>query len=307
MRRAPVRVAVAAVIALLAGLVGVVVTASTASATYPGADGRIAFVRHGQIYTVRPDGSGLRQLTTSGTNSHPKWGPQGHRIAFVHEAAGGATDLWVMGARGLRKKQVTHVGNATEPTWSPDGQYLAFGGGDLSTLEKVSSKAPFGSPTDLLAYETGKCCGDELPADAHPLNVDRFVAWSPDGTRIAVYNHDDDQLDDAIYMYDLASGEAAQYASIGGSCCGAADWVDLVWGPTGDFGYASTDHTEETLPSTIVYPGYAGKAGDTAPSPDPAGTKLALTNGARMVVQDINGADRRFLAWGQQPDWQPRV
>ncbi len=204
MRRAPVHVAVAAVIALLAGLVGVVVTASTASATYPGRDGRIAFVRHGQIYTVRPDGSGLRQLTTSGTNSHPKWGPQGHRIAFVHETADGATDVWVMGARGLRKKQVTHVGNATEPTWSPDGQSLAFGGGDLSALEKVSSKAPFGSPTDLLAYETGKCCGDELPEDAHPLNVDRFVAWSPDGTRIAVYNHDDDHLDDAIYMYNLA-------------------------------------------------------------------------------------------------------
>jgi Tol biopolymer transport system component len=311
MRRAPVRVPIAVVIAVITSLVGVTVTASTASATYPGRDGRIAFVRHDQIYTIKPDGTGVRRLTTTGKNLHPKWSPRGARIAFVHETSAGATDLWVMSATGTRKTRVTHVGNATEPTWSPDGKYLAFGGGPSSALERIRSTAPFGSPTELLGYETGKCCTDDLPSEAHLLPVDRFVAWSPDGTEIALYNHDDDQLDDAIYMYDVATGEARQYASIGGSCCGVADWVDLFWGPTGAFGYASTDRTEEPQPSTIVYPGYAGEPGDTGPAPDPAGGKLSLTNaahhGPRIYVQTVGGAHRRFLTCGIQPDWRPLV
>jgi Tol biopolymer transport system component len=311
MRRAPVHVTAVAVIAMVMGLVGVAMTASSASATYPGQDGRIAFVRNGQIYTINTDGTGLRRLTRSGKDSQPTWAPHGRRIAFVRESADGATDVWVMGAKGSRKTQVTEVGNATAPTWSPDGKYLAFGGGPSSALEKIRSRAPFGSPTELLGYETGKCCSDESPEDAHPIPVDRFVAWSPDGSRIAVYNHDDDQLDDAIYMYDVATGESRQYASIGGACCGTADWVDLVWGPHGEFGYASTDRTEEPQPSTIVYPGYAGRPGDTAPAPNPAGGKLALTNathdGSKIFVQDVGGAHRRVLKYGEQPDWQPRV
>lgn len=303
---AHLRITVAAVAAVLTSLVGVAVTASTASATYHGSDGRIAFVRNDQIFTVRPDGTGIHRLTRFGKNDHPKWSPNGRRIAFVHETRTGATDLWVMSARGSAKIQVTHVGDVTEPTWSPDGRFLAFGGGGV--LEKVRSTFPFGSPTVLLAYETNKCCSDDLPSDAHPLNVDRFVAWSPDGTRIAVYNHDDDLLDDAIFMYYPATGEARQYAAVGGSCCGAADWVDLFWGPTGDFGYASTDRTEEPQPSTIVYPGYAGKPGDTGPAPDPAGARIAVTNPTfgrpTIYVQAIDGAHRRFLTCGSQPDWQ---
>jgi dipeptidyl aminopeptidase/acylaminoacyl peptidase len=317
MTRARIRLTVAAATGVIASLVGVGMTTSAAHATFHGRDGRIAFVRHHQIYTVNPDGTGIRRLTTSGQNLHPKWSPNGRRLAYVHETAAGATDLWVMRATGSRKRQVTHVGNATEPTWAPGGKYLAFGGGAGGVvLEKIRSTAPFGQPTVLLAYETNPdnvtlCDLDGQPPATDPLNVDRFVAWSPDGSRIAVYNHDDCELDDSIFMYHPATGEASEYAAIGGACCGEADWSDLTWGPGGQFGYASVDFFDgPPQPSTVVYPGYAGKPGDAGPAPDPAGSKIAVENAssgtAKLFIQAVNGAHRRFLEVGSEPDWQSR-
>jgi len=38
---------------------------------------------HNDIYIVRPDGSGLRQLTNDGLAYQIAWSPDSHRIAFV--------------------------------------------------------------------------------------------------------------------------------------------------------------------------------------------------------------------------------
>ncbi len=307
MTRAHLRIPVAAVAAVLTCLAGVAMTAPTASATYQGRDGKLAFVRNDQIYTIKPDGTDTRRLTTIGKNDHPKWSPNGRQIAFVHRTPSGTTDLWVMSATGSAKAQVTHVGDVTEPSWSPDGKYLAFGGGGV--LAKVKATYPFGAPTVLFAYYTHTgCCDDEQPSDAHSLSVDRFVAWSPDGTRIAVWNHDSPQVDDVLWMYYPRTREARSYLETGAACCGRLDVVDPFWGPANVFGYAVTDNTEEPQPSTIVYPTYLGKPGDTGPAPDPSGAKIAVTNPSSgrtgIYVQAVNGAHRRFLTPGSQPDWK---
>ena len=51
--------------------------AGPARASYLGSDGRIAFVRGGNIYTIEPGGTGQRKLTSDGADSGPRWSPDG--------------------------------------------------------------------------------------------------------------------------------------------------------------------------------------------------------------------------------------
>jgi hypothetical protein len=103
--------------------VAVTVTRSAPSA-YPGANGRIAFVRSGDIFSVEPNGTGLRRLTRDGFTSGPVWSPDGTRIAYLDRG-----DLWIMNANGSGKTRITDSApRATDgrPAWSQNGRYLAF-------------------------------------------------------------------------------------------------------------------------------------------------------------------------------------
>jgi hypothetical protein len=51
-------------LAVVLGLAVAAIAASPAAATYPGANGRIVFASGSDLWTMRPDGSDLRLLTT---------------------------------------------------------------------------------------------------------------------------------------------------------------------------------------------------------------------------------------------------
>jgi Tol biopolymer transport system component len=294
---------------LAANIVGVALAAPHADAAYPGQDGRIAFVRANQIYTMTSSGTGVRQLTTTGKNYRPKWSPAGTRISYIHEAQG-RRDVWVMSASGRNKTAVTRSGDVTSAgaSWSPNGRRLAFA---TSQLQRIRSTAPFGSPTALSGLPTGGFCDGD--GTLGPVYVDRFVAWSPDGTRIAVFDHSDCYFDDRIDMYYPATDELRQYAASGADCCGYTDWTDLFWGSDGRFGYSERDlgpYGEDVdAPSRIVFPGFRSLDGDTGGAPSPSGTYMALTTAssgtAKIIRATASGSGRRVLTTGYQPDWQP--
>ena len=112
-----------------AAVLGAAVLAGTgftgaAQAAYRGSEGRIAFVRNGDIYSIRTDGSGLARLTTDGHDSGPRWSPDGTRIAYLDHG-----NLWIMKSNGHGKTQITNSApGATDarPSWSPGGRFLAF-------------------------------------------------------------------------------------------------------------------------------------------------------------------------------------
>jgi len=79
-----------------------------AQATWPGSDGRIAFVKAGQIYTIRPDATGLSKRTFVGKNYRPEWSPSGQRIAYIHEPAAGVREIYIAEAVGSSRRQVTY-------------------------------------------------------------------------------------------------------------------------------------------------------------------------------------------------------
>ena len=302
--------AVAVVTALLATV------ATPAGAAYAGGDGRLAFVRAKQIYTVTPAGGAVKQLTYAGRNVRPKWSPSGKRIAYLHRTPGGARDVWVMSANGANKTRVTHLGNVTAAaTWSPDGRTLAFAAGDnpeFGQLTTIKSTAPFGAPKAIKGYLRDCTDCDPEGTDLAPIYVDRFVAWSPDSSTIAVFNHDDGQFDDVIYKYDVATRESHEYAATGADCCGYVDLSDLTWGPHGDFGYgaAATGELDGADPFVkLVYPGFVSVEGDRSPAPSPHGTRMAFVNssagGPKIYVASAAGGHRHIVTKGHQPDWQP--
>ena len=93
-------------------------------------DGRtIAYARGGDLFSVRPDGSGQRQLT-SGTDvdSAPKIAPNGRFVVFERRpAGGGAADLYTVRAMGGRLAPLTSGGgDDREASFAPDNRGLVF-------------------------------------------------------------------------------------------------------------------------------------------------------------------------------------
>ena len=285
-----------------------------AEAAHPGAAGRIAFVRANQIYTMTPAGTSITRLTSAGKNYRPEWSPDGRRIAYIHEVDG-RRDVWVMKAWGGGKRPVTTTGDVTSAgaSWSPDGTTLAYASDEAlygSVLRLVSATTPGATPTTPSGYESNSwCAGDPLET----IPVDRFLAWSPDGERIAVYNRRDCYFDYAMWWYHPATGELYQHLAGGADSSGYAEWSELFFGPTGEFGYTERDlgdYGDTPGPRLIVYPGFASRAGDTGGAPSPSGRFMALTHNASgtsyVTRADIDGTHRHRLVVGYQPDWQPR-
>jgi hypothetical protein len=74
------------------------------------------------IFTVRPDGSGLERLTSDGAagqNNWPMWSPDGASLGW-----GRGGGIWVMNADGSGKHAVTTIGGVPG-AWAP-GPFLTF-------------------------------------------------------------------------------------------------------------------------------------------------------------------------------------
>jgi len=92
-------------------------------------DGRtIAFARGGDIYSVRPDGSGQRQLTSGPeVDSLPKVSPNGRYVVFERRGAlGGPANLYTVGATGGGLRALTSSGDDHDAAFSPDGKAIVF-------------------------------------------------------------------------------------------------------------------------------------------------------------------------------------
>jgi Tol biopolymer transport system component len=109
-----------------------VLLAAPASATFPGRHGLIAFAADAgsgsQIYTVKPNGKQLRQVTRlDGDAVNPDWSPDGRTIAFELATAAGVTvDLMRPDGTGLRTLTPPTACCSGDPSFTPDGKRLVF-------------------------------------------------------------------------------------------------------------------------------------------------------------------------------------
>jgi Tol biopolymer transport system component len=301
-------------VAAVCALAALAALSGSARATYAGAtNGRIAFGMNisgnVDVYSARPDGQGLRRLTTDpGFDACAAYSADGSRIAYCSGQAGGPVQVWTMKQNGTDKQQVTHMsGPAIFPDFSPDGSQIVFTAKPTSSstrdiyvvnsdgtgLTQLTSGegnnaypafSPDGSKIAFTSDRTGTwqvwlmnadgTGQKQLTFDSQPK--DQVPDWSPDGTKIA-------------YLADTH---------------GIADTVSPSWG---DIWVMNADGSgQHPITSGATYYG-------TAWSPD--GTRIAtldFTMGTRIVytIDAASGSDPQAVHAGPGPQfvpgWQPR-
>jgi Tol biopolymer transport system component len=155
-------------------------------------NGLIVFQAHvgpfNQLFTIKPNGSGLRQITkvpfTGDTEGAEQadWSPDGHAIAFDAPSSNGA-DIFINvftvrpDGSGLAELPLSVHGFNGAPAYSPDGTRIAFDqdvGDSQPTVHGIFVANADGS--DPHRITTGI---------ATPRAYDTNADWSPDGTRLA--------------------------------------------------------------------------------------------------------------------------
>jgi len=80
---------------------------------------------HHDIHVMDADGTNVRQLTSGGFHTQPRWSPKGNIILYTQRQ--GTHDIWAIDAIGANPRPITAgPGDNQGASWAPDGRHLAF-------------------------------------------------------------------------------------------------------------------------------------------------------------------------------------
>jgi Tol biopolymer transport system component/tRNA A-37 threonylcarbamoyl transferase component Bud32 len=159
----------------------------------------------GDIYVSRPDGTGLRQLTSDpAIDRVPRWSPDKTWVAFFSNRSGALAVWKIRAADGSGLQQVTETGGVV--AWAPDSARMA-----------TTEIAPFaGFP---LVVDAGRPWKEQkperLPRPDRALHPFVPNAWSPDGSKLAGMIGFSDRGGNGVVLYTFATGTYERLTDFG--------------------------------------------------------------------------------------------
>ena len=313
------------------GLVALVGTLAftTVTATYSGKhNGRLAFgVRaadgSANIFSVLPDGNGLRQLTTGpGNHLCAAYSADGGQIAYCADVSG-AFEIWTMQQNGTHQTQVTHLGGrALFPDFSRDGKKIAFAGTAGTDPDNQIYVVDAASGTGLVALTScatpGAGCYNDYPA------------WSPDGSRIVFihadgFDADENPINEQVWVMNADGSHQRQLTTDSPAKDQVPDWspdgskIAYASGPSGIW-VMNADGTDQHQLTGCGPddPSPCPTGDDFGPAWSPDGSKIAFlrafgalgTNDRPIFIMNADGTNQQRLLPDQilqaVPGWQAR-
>jgi tol-pal system beta propeller repeat protein TolB len=207
---------------VLAALCTLLFVTSSAQATFPGANGKIAFVGtdptnpgNRDVFTMDPDGIDVTNLTagSGALDILPDWSRDARRIAFA-SSRDRNLEIYAIDADGSNPTRLTNSpATDLDPSWAPSGKQIVFASNrdgdfelylmnaDSSNVRQLTNNAaddrqpqfsPSGNMIVFVSDRSGTPAIWVMSADgisARQLTADTLGAvnpsWSPDGKRIA--------------------------------------------------------------------------------------------------------------------------
>lgn len=187
-------------------MLALIITNNSAIATFPGANGKIAFHsdREGGTRIYMMDEDGTNQQRFPGTELFDftaRWSPDGTKIAFESFRDGNG-EIYTMNADGTNVQRLTNNPDQDiESAWSPDGTRIAF------------MRHPiFESVSEIFVVNSDG--SNERNLTNNPLD-DREPNWSPDGTKIAFASNRDHTYEIYVMNTDGTNVQKLSIPSLG--------------------------------------------------------------------------------------------
>jgi Tol biopolymer transport system component len=199
------------------------------------------------IYTVKPDGTSVKRLSTpvrddQSDDSGVSFTPDGRHVVFTRASGGVRTypggdqvkhsDLVVMDLKGKHRRVLIRAGlyraDYEFAMFSPDGSQFVYGYRKSFFADPHSPRALFVASAD------GKHRQQITP---WAMNAGENPDWSPDGSRILFYSNDDEDLRPQSQLYTIrADGtdlkQLTQFpdGTVTGSSSFSPDAAEIVFG-----------------------------------------------------------------------------
>jgi Tol biopolymer transport system component len=243
-------------------------------ATFPGKNGRIAFILGPDVYTMNADGGGVKQLTNLGPDDSAfweSWSPNGKQIVFnEYRSPDFLGQLWLMNADGSNQHVLLADTDVSDerPSFTSDGSSVIFSRCMLPDIEPcalfqveintgairavthfnlgVSDLSPHYSSDNRLAFtgvgRDGIICAIEL-TDPHGSGLTRLTPaplsprqpdWSPDGRRIAFSTHCRNPQNEEIWLVTAKGDELSRLTKNGNDYFSGPHDYHPSWSPQGD-------------------------------------------------------------------------